>query len=94
MNAKKSIWRRDIGLWLAFGSLVLLYAFLIVLFQAGVRLRSDVVIGVTGWTGVLFALAWRKLGRSGWAGFFIGVAFAVAFVPLLAFLVSTYRAMS
>ncbi len=93
MKSTKPFWSRDIGLWAAYVALALIYAFDFALIVESGRLDKSATTGTIAWTAILFAFAWRKLGRSGWLGFFVGLAFGILAIPVLLFLVSAYRSM-
>jgi hypothetical protein len=71
------------GFWLA--SIILLFGFLMPLLPDFRAARpSGYSIGLVFWTGVLFSHAWKKNGRSGWAGFGFGGLAGVAAIVIVA----------
>jgi|GEM_PF-6150233 len=52
---------------------------------------TQYLTGTLLWTGALLAYVWKKRGRSGWAGFGLGLLIAATFFMVSSFSVTAWR---
>lgn len=93
-RVKIPFWKRDIGDWVLFFLLAILFTMFFSTLYSGNKLSTNEIASAAFWPGIAGAYILRKQKRNGWAGFGIGVAAGLFGLLVLAVIAGTLRSLS
>jgi len=86
--------KRPLGWVFWVGAVFVLFGFVIRLLPdfEGAKPNGNLLLGQVSWTGILFAYAWNRRGRSRWAGFGVGALIGVVGIVVVSFMLGMRHA--